>query len=357
VIDVARATGQGGLLMPTMTAQAWALISMGRLDEADETLTAATQAGYLAPHLFLALAVGLSSVLATHRGDFDAAVQAGAEAVRLVRGADPGVLTGMTGLFMASALVETREPRRAREILFETNGSDVRMTRTGAAETYEVLTRAELALNRVDAAQAWADKAEAATNGWQLGAEAAYARRAQAAVALARGDAAQAASMAMDGARGADRAGAPVEAGRCRILAAQALAQAGRRADALAEFDNAAEQLARVGAHGYLAQAEKGLRRLGRRVRPRTSDAHTSKEGMRSLTDRERDVAELVGRGHTNREIANAIFISEKSVERHVSHIFAKLGVSRRTELAVRVVAELAAAVESPAAADDPAAG
>lgn len=163
--------------------------------------------------------------------------------------------------------------------------------------------------------------------------------------------------MAMQGARGADGAGAPVEAGRCRILAAQALAQAGRRADALAEFHNAAEQLARVGAHGYLAQAEKGIQRLGRRVRPHTSESHTSNEGMRSLTDRERDVAALVGRGHTNRQIANEIFISEKSVERHMSRIFVKLGVSRRTELAVRIAAELTAAAESPAAAGDPAEG
>ena len=45
-------------------------------------------------------------------------------------------------------------------------------------------------------------------------------------------------------------------------------------------------------------------------------------------------------RGLTNRDIATAIFISEKTVERHLSRIFAKLGLSRRTELALQVAAE-----------------
>ena len=90
------------------------------------------------------------------------------------------------------------------------------------------------------------------------------------------------------------------------------------------------------------------MRRLGARVRRRESDPHARDAGMRSLTERERDVAELVGRGHTNREIAATIFVSEKSVERYVSRIFTKLGVSRRTELALRVAAELAATAESP---------
>ena len=83
VIDVARATGQGAALLVTMTAQAWSLIRMGRLDEADETLTAAIEIGYLAPHFFHGLAIGLSSLVATHRGDYEAAVRVGEEGVRL----------------------------------------------------------------------------------------------------------------------------------------------------------------------------------------------------------------------------------------------------------------------------------
>ena len=69
VLDVSRTTGHGAFLLVTMTAQAWALIRMGRLAEADELLTGAIEAGRLAPNLFLSVAVGLASVVATQRGE------------------------------------------------------------------------------------------------------------------------------------------------------------------------------------------------------------------------------------------------------------------------------------------------
>ena len=127
-----------------------------------------------------------------------------------------------------------------------------------------------------------------------------------------------------------------MEAGRCRILAAKALVHTGRRADAIAELGRAAEQLGRVGAHGYQAQAEKALARLGGRA----SGTPRRDHGLRSLTERQREVAELVRRGHTNRDIATTLFISEKTVERHLARIFAQLGVSRRAEPALLVASE-----------------
>ena len=50
-------------------------------------------------------------------------------------------------------------------------------------------------------------------------------------------------------------------------------------------------------------------------------------------------MAALVAQGRTNREIAAALFLSEKTVERHLSRIFGKLGVSSRAALAARVAA------------------
>ena len=52
------------------------------------------------------------------------------------------------------------------------------------------------------------------------------------------------------------------------------------------------------------------------------------------LTGRELEVARLVMTGKTNREIAAELFLSEKTVETHLSHAFAKLGVSSRAALA-----------------------
>jgi DNA-binding CsgD family transcriptional regulator len=54
------------------------------------------------------------------------------------------------------------------------------------------------------------------------------------------------------------------------------------------------------------------------------------------LTEAERRIAALVAQGHTNREVASALFITENTVQTHVRHIFLKLGVRSRTELAAR---------------------
>ena len=86
---------------------------------------------------------------------------------------------------------------------------------------------------------------------------------------------------------------------------------------------------------------EKALLRLGGRTGRRTRrHGQRRTPACSSLTERQREVAELVRRGHTNRDIATAMFLSEKTVERHLARIFAKLGVSRRTELALLVAAE-----------------
>ena len=57
-----------------------------------------------------------------------------------------------------------------------------------------------------------------------------------------------------------------------------------------------------------------------------------------SLTEREREVAALIAQGATNRAIAEALVISERTVERHVANIFAKLDVGSRTQIAAFAV-------------------
>jgi DNA-binding NarL/FixJ family response regulator len=56
------------------------------------------------------------------------------------------------------------------------------------------------------------------------------------------------------------------------------------------------------------------------------------------LTEREREVLALVARGYTNKQIADALYVSEKTARNHVSHILEKLGLSRRSEAAAFAV-------------------
>ena len=84
--------------------------------------------------------------------------------------------------------------------------------------------------------------------------------------------------------------------------------------------------------------AEQLARRLGIRLAgERAPEQQAPLAGPGSLTPRERQVLDLIAAGATNRSIAATLFISEKTVSVHVSNIFAKLGVSNRTEAAAAV--------------------
>jgi DNA-binding CsgD family transcriptional regulator len=64
--------------------------------------------------------------------------------------------------------------------------------------------------------------------------------------------------------------------------------------------------------------------------------------GVESLTPSERRIAELAATGSTNREIAAELFLTSKTVEWHLGHVFSKLGIGRRRELAAALGAAAA---------------
>jgi len=88
----------------------------------------------------------------------------------------------------------------------------------------------------------------------------------------------------------------------------------------------------RLGATADAAQAAGLLRRLGVAPRPAPRTGHT-------LTAREAEIAALVARGLTNREIAERLVLSAKTVEHHVSRILDKLGLQSRVEVAALAAA------------------
>ncbi len=103
---------------------------------------------------------------------------------------------------------------------------------------------------------------------------------------------------------------------------------------AAAELRRAAAELHACGALRYRAAAERELRSLGHRVYRRTRPGQGNGVGVASLTGRELEVARLVVDRRTNPEIAEALFLSEKTVETHLRNIFRKLRVSSRVEVA-----------------------
>lgn len=82
-----------------------------------------------------------------------------------------------------------------------------------------------------------------------------------------------------------------------------------------------------------IARAESKLRELGVR-RGRQGARKRPSSGWDSLTDSERRVVPLVAEGLSNRTIADRFFVSPRTIQTHIGHIFAKLGVSSRVELA-----------------------
>jgi non-specific serine/threonine protein kinase len=75
------------------------------------------------------------------------------------------------------------------------------------------------------------------------------------------------------------------------------------------------------------------------------------------LTRREREVAELIARGLTNRQIGARLFIAERTVDTHVGHILAKLDCATRAQVAAIVTAGGAVTTATPPADPGPAVG
>jgi DNA-binding CsgD family transcriptional regulator/tetratricopeptide (TPR) repeat protein len=98
---------------------------------------------------------------------------------------------------------------------------------------------------------------------------------------------------------------------------------------AVVELGQVAELASQRGATTVLELADQALRRLGVRTWRRGAAA--------PLTERELQIARLISEGASNPEIARQLFLSRKTVERHVSNLLRKVGVRNRAELAARV--------------------
>jgi DNA-binding CsgD family transcriptional regulator len=144
----------------------------------------------------------------------------------------------------------------------------------------------------------------------------AFNARATGTVLLAEGHAQQALEVLRRGWRIWQDLSLPYDAARTRVLIGRCLRDLGDEDSALMEFDAARSTFDRLGAVPDMRVVD--------------ALAGTSDAEQNGLTPREIEVIRLVASGRTNRVVANELFLSEKTVARHLSNIYLKLGISSR---------------------------
>jgi DNA-binding NarL/FixJ family response regulator len=135
---------------------------------------------------------------------------------------------------------------------------------------------------------------------------------------LAKQEYKAAAEAALEAARSAREGSLDVEQACSLLLAVAALRESGQE-----DASNSLLGRARVAIGS--SSGEKG-----RFARPGSEDPAPRIEAVELLSAREREILHLVARGHRNAEIADELVLSKKTVENHLSRVFAKLGVSSR---------------------------
>ena len=155
--------------------------------------------------------------------------------------------------------------------------------------------------------------------------------RSRAAIAAARGDVHAAASMLEALAEDLKGEGLLEELLWARLDLGRVLADSDRDGSVRA-FTNAAALAEEVGAETQRRLAAQELRRLG--VRAWRRGVETRDAGIAGLSSREVEISRLVASGLTNREVAQMLRISPRTVERHVTNVLTKLDLRNRTELA-----------------------
>jgi DNA-binding CsgD family transcriptional regulator len=331
-IALARASEQGQHILMT-TGRALVLSIRGDISEATDVVATAVEMARLSGNVqFLAWALNAECRVATTRGDLDTAVRCGEEGVALAAALGNPWISAPVGSALGVARLEAGDPEGCRgELLKWGGGPDLPLANVWQrCVSYEALTRAELALGGGDGADEWARRAEALDTSLSPLA-AAITLRARARVLLARGAGDEALAKSREAAHIEDEVGARVAASQSRTLEGRALAATDRRDEAITVLQRAEAELAGCGALRYADEAARELRRLGRRV---TRSGRGVAAGATGLTGRELEVARLVTAGKTNRQIAAELFLSEKTVETHLYHAFAKLGVTSRAALA-----------------------
>jgi DNA-binding CsgD family transcriptional regulator/tetratricopeptide (TPR) repeat protein len=335
-IRIVRTSGQELFFVPLITALGATQLALGQLAEASTTVGVALDASALLGEDSMRMLAHLLECEQTLvSGDLSGAIAAGEEAGLFAERARSAFGVSVARCLVGEALVEAQRWEEGRAtICGDGNQSDLSLLPAGLRpRVCSVLATAEIGLGKLEDAEQWVRTAELTAQQLGLTAGLADAARARATLLFAQGAisaAVEHATMAADSYRNLER---PIDAARCDVLAGRALALLGERHRALECLQRAYDELAAREVRHHRDEAARGLRDLGVRVsRKRRAGERVS--GLDALSSRELEVAKLVARGHTNRQIAGELFVTPKTVESHLAHIFDKLGVESRSAVA-----------------------
>jgi len=185
------------------------------------------------------------------------------------------------------------------------------------ARLLPAIVQAGLAVQNLEVARRAVSDLDAIAAAFNAPVLAAAASQAVGALHLAEGDPSNALSALREACAAWRALSMPYDEAETHVLMGTAAAALGDTETRDLEFDAARQQFKQLG-------ADAALTRLAALAHPKPSRT------ANGLSEREVQVLQLVASGQTNRAIADALFISEKTVARHLSNIFNKLGVSTR---------------------------
>jgi DNA-binding NarL/FixJ family response regulator len=328
-LRVARATGQNHLVTYLLMAGGSTYGLTGQLAAAAESFDDALEVALLTGSDELrTMALASQSWITAWRGDLAEALRLGEQAMASAQ--------RVTGWYTSVACAMSAQ---ARIYAGQLDGTvDAVLATCGGAELagldlfsrpswYELFAYADTAAGRADRAQEWADRASAAAGVLDLPVRIGFAKLAHAHAQLLV-DPAESARSALDAAASFAASGDRVDAGRAYLRAATAYAAMPDVESARGYFARATALFQECGAELFLQHAAREQRRMNARRPRRRADAETT------LTDREEEIAKLVVMGLTNRQIAERLYLSPRTVEVHVARLLAKLGVATRAAVA-----------------------
>jgi len=324
--------GSGWLRPETLTNDAQAAFAMGEWEDAIPGLIAGGQAAEeKGNQILVAQSLAYRAIIATATGDLRAASELAAGIAGSLEGGELSYNAGILAFALAGLKAAQGDRQGAYDLL-------LRCWRFDAARECRFyhrclapdLVRLALALGHRDVA---AEVASTVAAGVALAPEVPTVRslalRCQGLVHGEAGPLREAVAFAR-------RAPLLIEhAGACED-AARLLAQGGQRDEAAALLAEALDRYEQAGAGAWAGRVRARLRALG--VRPGLrGPRHRPASGWQSLTSTERAVSLLVAEGLTNGAVARRLYISPHTVNTHLRHVFAKLGVSNRVALAAVV--------------------